>query len=349
MTKQRYYVATLLLFAFIFGWAGLDGSQAPIGNDQQHYVNRGRNMAKILVEHEDVGAWDLINSTFLTTRWYERQGPDGPMSLECRPTGTEFVVDTAPTFAENDDRQRGILFQLGTFREDVSAEVHEVESTCSTGCCHKGSHTEFMSIEFLSADPDKSFIVMRGEYNWINVLDEKLAGFPMNAFHALYFWPGTDYLRGEPYRQWRKAPPNDKVEVQSAFRDKRLNPRLELEEKVRPDGTTRPQGALLTYWNGGGPYTIRIEHHEKAGWGGPTYLKSEFDVPWPLEVRLYNIPGKFLADRGPLSEGEARELIELEPEKVIPAVMAIHIRAVPRADGEPWTHGGIHDDPWTKP
>jgi hypothetical protein len=301
-------------------------------------------MARIILEHEDVGAWKAINSTFLTTQYYElsRDG-DGAVSSRMGGDGA-FSTDTVPGKEYNDDRRRGLLFQLGTFEED--ADLHHA-AAAGGAADHKGSHTDFDSIEIHPA-AGSPVTLKRGDFFWLNVLDRKLGRFPMNAFHALYFWP-VMYFRGKNYGEWRRSAPNNDPKYARAFEDKRLHPRLRLDpEVVRPNGKKGPHGALLTYWNGGDPWTITAEHHTDPKWGAPWYMRYTLETGPSFDVDVYD-PVPRIQNPDPERPPTEKEVLDLmrRPAKTHADVTEIRIKATPWPGA--WSHGGIHDDPWTKP
>lgn len=296
-------------------------------------------MARIILEHEDVGAFKPINSTFLKERYYEltNQG-DGTLADEQR-GNSRFSVDTTPELTYEAGRRRGLLFQLGTYEEDAGFDP-------TSGSEHKGSHTDFRSIVLSLAD--KTTVTLdRGKVFWVNAVDQGLK-IPMNPFHALYFWPVV-HFRGVPYRSWRTQPPNDDPKYARAFSDKHLHPRLRLDAGVaRPSGETGPYGALLTYWNDSAPYTITAEHQTDEAWGKPWYLRYTLDTPTDLDVQVYDAPKRIMDPEmeRPPSQDEILELVQ-KTGTTYTGVKEIRVMATPWAKG--WTHGGIHDDPWTKP
>jgi len=306
-------------------------------------------MAKIILDHEDVGAWKPINSTFLTTRFYElSKHGDGAVASD-KGHGCTFSTDTAPDREYNDDRRRGLLFQLGTFEEDGPG--HDPNAAAHSGASaepeHKGSHTDFDSIEIHTAK-GSSVTLKRGDVFWVNVLNKNLGHFPMNAFHALYFWP-VMYFRGMPYKEWRRSQPNNDPKYARAFEDKRLHPRLRLDPDVmRPNKEKGPHGALLTYWNAGDPYTITAEHQTDPKWGAPWYMRYTMETASTFEVQVYgSIPRIQNPDpERPPTQDEVKELMGKSP-KTYAEVAEIRVRATKWTG--PWSHGGIHDDPWTKP
>ncbi len=310
-------------------------------------------MCRIIVEHEDVGAWTIVNSTFLSTRYYEVK-PSGEAALVDRPgAGHSFSVDTAPELGRDQDRQRGLLFQLGTFEEDHDGTGPRGEGPAGdsgSAYKHRGAHTDFEAIEINIVGRKEPVCLKRGEVFWVNVLDNAVKTLAMNPFHALYFWPVACF-RGAPYRAWRKSPPNDQARFQRSFADKRLHPRLRLDGEVRrPSGSRGPHGALLTYWNGGSRYTITVEHHQDAAWGAPTHLRYVIEFPSPVFVDVYSAPQISAVDVDPsdsLSPSMVRQMINHKPASRHTDVSEILIKATPWT-GE-WTHGGVHDGPWTKP
>jgi len=301
-------------------------------------------MAKIILDHEDVGALKPINSTFLTTRYYQlSEGGDGTVASD-EPTGCKFWVDTAPKKEYNDDRRRGLLFQLGTFEEDADGAAHAHDDHSAE---HKGSHTDFDSIE-IHKESGSPVTLKRGDVFWLNILESSLGHFPMNAFHALYFWPAM-HFRGPSYGEWRNSAPNNDKKYARAFEDKLLHPRLRLDPKVlRPNRKTGPHGALMTYWNAGSPYTITAEHQTDPKWGAPWYMRYTMETPSTFEVKVYDpIPRIQNADPDrPPTAAEVEEIMK-KACKTHEGVTEIRVKAT--AWSGAWTHGGIHDDPWTKP
>jgi hypothetical protein len=306
-------------------------------------------MARIILEHEDVGAWRPINSSFLTTRYYELdKGGDG--TLQTKPAGnSHFATDTVPNLQYNDDRRRGVLFQLGTFEED-EGHVHDAAAGNPGSPEHKGSHTDFDSIVIKPAS-GAAVTLKRGDVFWLNVKDEALGHFPMNAFHALYFWPAM-FFRGPAYRGWRDSNPTSNPKYARCFQDKRLHPRLRLDSKVnRPNGKTGPHGALLTYWNGGSPWTITTEHQIDPRWGAPWYQRHTLETAGTFQVAVYGsikrIEHPDAAGQPKEMEAEVLDLVRKSPKDTYDEVEEIRVRATPWTGA--WTHGGLHDDPWTKP
>jgi len=230
-------------------------------------------MPKIVVEHEDVGAWTLVNSTFLRQRLYcftpgRKRSP--------KSAGPHAQAGTAPAGPPGAGlpHQEGLVFFTtqdvkemnnnpahphGADIEDILTPDEEkravtlITDAQYTSVEHPdrrrgvmfqlgtypgedpdGAHVDFDSVELRFVhDAEPPKILERGSFFWINIVDASVGPLPMNVFHASYFYPGH-YFAGPAFNAFRDQVAKSWAWGERYLRGKTLHSRLRMDPCPRP-------------------------------------------------------------------------------------------------------------------